>query len=138
MIYCPWRRMDLALLLPTHPSLGCDIWASFQMAYACAKAAVIHIPRVTGTIYAGKNIRVNLVLPGRIYTSLLKMPGNSNSAEDREIHKKITRHHVPQGGMGDSGRWTEGSTDTGWSSQLRSSKFSQLRFHVRSHRLLQS
>jgi NAD(P)-dependent dehydrogenase (short-subunit alcohol dehydrogenase family) len=72
------------------------------MAYAFAKAAVIHIPRIVGIIIAGKIIRVNLVLPGMIYTPLLKMLGNSNSAEDREIHKKITRHPVPQGGMGDA------------------------------------
>jgi NAD(P)-dependent dehydrogenase (short-subunit alcohol dehydrogenase family) len=37
-----------------------------------------------------------------VYTPLLEMLGNSKSAEDREIHKKITDHNIPQGTMGDA------------------------------------
>lgn len=68
-----------------------------QVAYASAKAAVIHFSKVTGIMYAGKRIRVNSNSPGMMYTPLLEMIGNSDSAEDREIHKKITDHNVPQG-----------------------------------------
>ncbi|KAJ5370666.1 short chain type dehydrogenase [Penicillium cataractarum] len=118
-----------------------------QVAYASAKAAVIHLSKITGIMYAGKGIRVNSISPGMVYTPLLEMLGNSDSAEDREIHKKITEHNVPQGSMGDAfdvancvaflasgaSRYITGqnlvvdggltgSTGTGWSSQLRSSK----------------
>ncbi|KAJ5690039.1 short chain type dehydrogenase [Penicillium macrosclerotiorum] len=73
-----------------------------QIAYASAKAAVIHFSKITGIIYAEKGIRVNSVSPGMIYTPFLEMLGHSNSAEDREVYKKITDHNVPQGSMGDA------------------------------------
>lgn len=73
-----------------------------QVAYASAKAAVIHYSRVTGIMYADKGIRVNSVSPGMMYTPLLEKLGNSDSAEDREIYRKITDHNVPQGHMGDA------------------------------------
>ncbi|CAI7630860.1 short chain type dehydrogenase [Penicillium manginii] len=73
-----------------------------QVAYASAKAAVIHFSKVTGVMYASKGIRVNSIAPGMVYTPLLEMLGNSKSAEDREIHKKITDHNIPQGTMGDA------------------------------------
>ncbi|KAJ5122552.1 short chain type dehydrogenase [Penicillium atrosanguineum] len=73
-----------------------------QVAYASAKAAVIHFSSITGIMYAGKGIRVNSVAPGMVYTPLLEKLGNSESAEEREIHKKITDHNVPQGSMGDA------------------------------------
>jgi NAD(P)-dependent dehydrogenase (short-subunit alcohol dehydrogenase family) len=118
-----------------------------QVAYASAKAAVIHFSKITGIMYAGKGIRVNSVAPGMMYTPLLEMLGNSESAEDREIHRKITEHNVPHGSMGDAfdvancvaflassaSRYITGqnlvvdggltgSTGTGWSSQPRSSR----------------
>ena len=73
-----------------------------QVAYASAKAAVISFSRVTGVMYAQKGLRVNSVAPGLMYTPLLEMLGNSNSAEDREVHRKITEHNVPSGRMGDA------------------------------------
>lgn len=47
-----------------------------QVAYASAKAAVIHLSKVTGVMYAGKGIRVNSVAPGIGYTPLLEKLGN--------------------------------------------------------------
>lgn len=73
-----------------------------QVAYASAKAAVIHYSSITGIMYANKGIRVNSVAPGMMYTPLLEMLGNSQSPEDREVHLKITDHNVPQGSMGDA------------------------------------
>lgn len=73
-----------------------------QVAYASAKAAVIHFTKVTGIMYAGRGVRVNSVAPGMMYTPLLEKLGNSALAEDREIHKKITDHNVPLGKMGDA------------------------------------
>lgn len=68
-----------------------------QVAYASAKAAVIHFSKVTGIMYAGKGIRANSVSPGMVYTPLLEILGKSDSVEEREIHRKITDHNVPQG-----------------------------------------
>ncbi|KAF3385264.1 3-oxoacyl-[acyl-carrier-protein] reductase FabG [Penicillium rolfsii] len=115
-----------------------------QIAYATAKAAVIHFSQTSGIMYAGKGIRVNSVAPGMMYTPLLERLGNSESAEEREIHRKVTEHNVPQGSMGDAfdvancvaflassaSRYITGqnlvidggltgSTGTGWSSQPR-------------------
>ncbi|KAJ5279615.1 short chain type dehydrogenase [Penicillium angulare] len=73
-----------------------------QVAYASAKAAVIHFSKVSGIMYAGRGVRVNSVAPGMVYTPLLEMLGNSQSDEDREIYRKITEHNVPQGSMGDA------------------------------------
>lgn len=73
-----------------------------QVAYASAKAALIHFSKITGLMYGGKGVRVNSISPGMVYTPFLDMLGNSDSAEEREIHKKITDHNVPQGFMGDA------------------------------------
>ncbi|KAJ5152212.1 short chain type dehydrogenase [Penicillium capsulatum] len=72
------------------------------VAHASAKAAVIHFSQITGVMYANRGLRVNSVSPGMVYTPLLEMLGNSESPEDREIHRKITQHKVPQGSMGDA------------------------------------
>ena len=73
-----------------------------QVAYASAKAALIHFSKITGIMYASKGVRVNSISPGMVYTPFLDMLGNSASADEREIHKKITDHNVPQGFMGDA------------------------------------
>ncbi|KAJ5697469.1 short chain type dehydrogenase [Penicillium malachiteum] len=73
-----------------------------QVAYASAKAAVIHFTKVTGIMYANKGIRVNWVSPGMVYTPFLEKLGNSESSEEREIYKKITDHNISQGSMGDA------------------------------------
>ncbi|KAJ5629812.1 short chain type dehydrogenase [Penicillium herquei] len=73
-----------------------------QVAYASAKAAVIHFTKVTGIMYTNKGVRVNSVSPGMVYTPFLEKLGNSESAEEREIYKKITDHNIPQGSMGDA------------------------------------
>ncbi|KAJ5945688.1 hypothetical protein N7454_002527 [Penicillium verhagenii] len=53
-----------------------------QVAYASAKAAVIHFTKVTGIMYAGRGVRVNSVSPGMMYTPLLERLGRSGLAED--------------------------------------------------------
>jgi NAD(P)-dependent dehydrogenase (short-subunit alcohol dehydrogenase family) len=73
-----------------------------QVAYASAKAAVIHFSKITGVMYANKGVRINSVSPGMVFTPLLEKLGNSGSAEEREIYKKITDHNVPMGIMGDA------------------------------------
>ncbi|KAL4954146.1 hypothetical protein BDW69DRAFT_205415 [Aspergillus filifer] len=70
-----------------------------QVAYAAAKAAVIHFTRVTGVMYACKGIRVNAVAPGLMYTPLvesLKVNGQE------EAYRRIMKQPVPIGRMGDA------------------------------------
>jgi NAD(P)-dependent dehydrogenase (short-subunit alcohol dehydrogenase family) len=73
-----------------------------QVAYASAKAGVIHFSKVTGIMYAAKGVRVNSVSPGLMYTPLLESWGTSESEEKREVYRKITEHNVPAGRMGDA------------------------------------
>jgi NAD(P)-dependent dehydrogenase (short-subunit alcohol dehydrogenase family) len=73
-----------------------------QVAYASAKAAVIHFSKITGVMYANKGVRVNSVSPGMVFTPLLEKLGQSESAEEREVYRKITDHNVPMGFMGDA------------------------------------
>ncbi|CAI7574455.1 unnamed protein product [Penicillium bialowiezense] len=73
-----------------------------QIAYATAKAAVIHFSKITGVMYASKGVRVNSVSPGMVFTPLLEKLGASELPEEREIYSKITDHNVPMGIMGDA------------------------------------
>lgn len=73
-----------------------------QVAYASAKAAVIHFSKVTGVMYAAKGVRVNSVAPGLVYTPLVERLEKSELEEEREVYRKITEHNVPMGYMGDA------------------------------------
>ncbi|KAK5945093.1 hypothetical protein PMZ80_002297 [Knufia obscura] len=72
-----------------------------QIAYASAKAAVLQYTRAAGVMYAGRNVRVNAVVPGLIYSPLVENLLNSEEEADREVGRKITRHNVPMGRMGE-------------------------------------
>ena len=71
-----------------------------QVAYNAAKAAVIHLTKVTACIYAPKNIRLNCVAPGLMYVPLVARLEHSDDPGDRDAFKKITQHNVPMGRMG--------------------------------------
>ncbi|KAJ5347635.1 3-oxoacyl-[acyl-carrier-protein] reductase FabG [Penicillium brevicompactum] len=73
-----------------------------QIAYASAKAAVIHFSKITGVMYASKGVRVNSVSPGMVFTPLLEKLGASELPEERETYRKIMDHNVPMGIMGDA------------------------------------
>jgi NAD(P)-dependent dehydrogenase (short-subunit alcohol dehydrogenase family) len=73
-----------------------------QIAYATAKAAVIRYTKSAGVMYAAKNIRLNAVVPGLMYTPLVENFGLSDKEEDKEVFRRITEHNVPMGKMGDS------------------------------------
>lgn len=72
-----------------------------QVAYSSAKAALVHLTRVTAVDYASKGIRVNCVIPGLMYTPLVEMLGNSENAGDRHAYERIIGLNVPMGMMGD-------------------------------------
>ncbi len=73
-----------------------------QIAYAVAKAGVIRYTKTAGVMYAAKNIRINCVVPGLMYTPLVENFGMSDKNEDKEVFRKITDHNVPMQRMGDS------------------------------------
>lgn len=73
-----------------------------QIAYATAKAAVIQFTKATGCMYASKGVRLNCVVPGLMYTPLVENLEMSDKEEDREVGRRITKHNVPIGRMGDS------------------------------------
>ncbi|KAF2473595.1 putative short chain type dehydrogenase [Lindgomyces ingoldianus] len=81
---------------------GVSYIGKHQIAYASAKAAIIHFTRVTAVMYAPKGIRMNCVVPGLMYTPLVENLGKSNREEDREVFRKITQHNVPLGRMGEA------------------------------------
>ncbi|KAL2106856.1 hypothetical protein VUR80DRAFT_6109 [Thermomyces stellatus] len=71
-----------------------------QVAYNSAKAAVIHLTRVTSCVYACKGVRINCIAPGLMYTPLVERLKHSDDPTERETYKKITQHNVPMGRMG--------------------------------------
>ncbi|CAK7205463.1 hypothetical protein SEUCBS139899_008238 [Sporothrix eucalyptigena] len=71
-----------------------------QVAYNSAKAAVIHLTKVTGCIYASKNVRVNAIAPGLMYTPLVERMASSADPNEQATFRKITQHNVPMGRMG--------------------------------------
>ncbi|KAH8891606.1 NAD(P)-binding protein [Thozetella sp. PMI_491] len=73
-----------------------------QVAYASAKAAVIHFTRVTGVMFAAKGVRVNALAPGLMFTPLVEQMKESSDPSVRETFNRITRHNVPMGFMGDA------------------------------------
>jgi NAD(P)-dependent dehydrogenase (short-subunit alcohol dehydrogenase family) len=73
-----------------------------QIAYATAKAAVLHYTRATACMYAERNVRMNALAPGMIYTPLIESLGKSADEGERETFRKITQHNVPMGRLGDA------------------------------------
>ncbi|CAK7566708.1 MAG: hypothetical protein SEPTF4163_004660 [Sporothrix epigloea] len=71
-----------------------------QVAYNAAKAAVIHLTKVTGCIYAARGIRVNALAPGLMFTPLVERMALSSDPNERATFEKITQHNVPMGRMG--------------------------------------
>lgn len=71
-----------------------------QVAYNAAKAAVIHLTKVTACIYAPKNVRLNCIAPGLMFVPLVARLEQSEDPGDRDAFKKITQHNVPMGRMG--------------------------------------
>ncbi|KAI8261277.1 3-oxoacyl-[acyl-carrier-protein] reductase FabG [Colletotrichum sp. SAR11_239] len=73
-----------------------------QVAYAATKAAVIQFTRATAVIYASKNIRMNVVVPGLMNTPLVGMLAEKYAGGDVEGFKAKRNKAVPMGKMGDS------------------------------------
>ena len=62
----------------------------------------IQFTKAAGVMYAPKDIRLNCVVPGLMFTPLVENLGQSQKEGDKEVFRKITEHNVPMGRMGDS------------------------------------
>lgn len=73
-----------------------------QVAYASAKAALMQMTATTGVIYAEKNIRLNSVVPGLIFTPLVERLANKYAGGDFDNFVAHRHRQVPMGRMGDA------------------------------------
>lgn len=71
-----------------------------QVAYAAAKAAVIHFTKTTAVLYAPKGIRLNTVVPGLMHTPLVEVLADKYAAGDYEGFVQTRNEQVPIGKMG--------------------------------------
>jgi NAD(P)-dependent dehydrogenase (short-subunit alcohol dehydrogenase family) len=76
-----------------------------QVGYNATKAAIIHLMKSTAVIYADKNVRLNTVVPGLMYTpyteELAKRYGAVND-EERSTYMRMREAQVPMRRMGDA------------------------------------
>ncbi|EWZ30510.1 putative short-chain dehydrogenases/reductase [Fusarium oxysporum f. sp. albedinis] len=73
-----------------------------QVAYSATKAAVIQFTKATAVIYAKKNIRLNAVVPGLMYTPLVKVLAEKYAGGDLEGFVAKRHDAVPMGEQGTS------------------------------------
>ena len=73
-----------------------------QVAYAAAKAAVIQFTKATAVLYAPKNIRVNVIVPGLMHTPLVSVLANKYAGGDLSGFIEKRNRAVPMGMMGNS------------------------------------
>jgi NAD(P)-dependent dehydrogenase (short-subunit alcohol dehydrogenase family) len=74
-----------------------------QVAYSATKAAIMQFTKGTAVIYAGKNVRLNTVVPGLIYTPYTREMAKRYAPEgDEKEYMRKRDGQVPMGRMGDA------------------------------------
>ncbi|HLT99417.1 MAG TPA: SDR family NAD(P)-dependent oxidoreductase [Burkholderiaceae bacterium] len=73
-----------------------------QVAYAAGKAALMQLTRTTAVIYAPKGIRLNCVVPGLVFTPLVRRLADKYVQGDYEGFVAHRHQQVPMGHMGDA------------------------------------
>jgi NAD(P)-dependent dehydrogenase (short-subunit alcohol dehydrogenase family) len=73
-----------------------------QVAYAAGKAALMQMTQTTAVIYAPKGIRLNSVVPGLVFTPLVKRLADKYAKGDFEGFVAQRHKAVPMGHMGDA------------------------------------
>lgn len=73
-----------------------------QVAYSATKAAVIQFTKATAVLYASKNIRMNVVVPGLMNTPLVSVLADKYANGDMAKFVKNRNEAVPMGKMGES------------------------------------
>ncbi len=89
-------------IVNTASTSGIRYTGSPQVAYAAAKAAIIHFSRVTAVEFAPKGVRVNTVVPGQLHTPMVetRLAGQRSGGDvDALLASRVKR--IPLGWMGD-------------------------------------
>lgn len=73
-----------------------------QVAYAAAKAALMHMTSTTAVVYAAKNVRLNSVVPGLMDTPMVRRLADKYAGGNFEEFSKTRNAQTPMGRMGDS------------------------------------
>ncbi|KAL5334423.1 hypothetical protein BJX70DRAFT_378413 [Aspergillus crustosus] len=74
-----------------------------QVAYSATKAAIMQFTKTTAVMYAPKNVRLNTVVPGLIYTPYTReMAKRYAPGGDEEEYMRSRDRQVPMGRMGDA------------------------------------
>ena len=71
-----------------------------QVAYAAAKAALLQMTRTTAVIYAERGIRLNCVVPGLVFTPLVRRLADKYAGGDFDGFVAHRHRQVPMGRMG--------------------------------------
>lgn len=89
-------------IVNTASTSGIRYTGSPQIAYASAKAAIIHFSKVTAVEFAPKGVRVNTVVPGQLHTPMVetRLAGQRMGGDvDTLLQSRVRR--IPVGWMGD-------------------------------------
>lgn len=74
-----------------------------QIGYNTAKAAIIHVMKAEAVICAEKNVRLNTVVPGLMYTPYTEQLAlRYGSSGNRDAYMAMRNAQVPMGKMGDA------------------------------------
>ena len=73
-----------------------------QVAYAAGKAALMQMTRTTAVLYAAKNVRLNCVVPGLVFTPLVRRLADKYAKGDFDGFVAHRHNQVPMGRMGDA------------------------------------
>lgn len=73
-----------------------------QVAYSAAKAALMQMTRTTAVLYADRNVRLNCVVPGLIFTPLVHRLADKYAKGDYDGFVAHRHQQVPMGRMGDA------------------------------------
>ena len=73
-----------------------------QVAYAAAKAALMQMTQTTAVIYAARGVRLNCVVPGLMFTPLVKRLADKYAQGDFDGFVAHRHQVVPMGRMGDA------------------------------------
>ena len=73
-----------------------------QVGYAAGKAALMQMTQTTAVIYAARGIRLNSVVPGLVFTPLVKRLADKYAKGDFEGFVAHRHNQVPMGHMGDA------------------------------------
>jgi NAD(P)-dependent dehydrogenase (short-subunit alcohol dehydrogenase family) len=73
-----------------------------QVAYSAGKAALMQFTKTTAVLYAARGIRLNCVVPGLMFTPLVRRLADRYAGGELEGFIAHRNQQVPMGGMGDA------------------------------------